>query len=198
MSATNRGSVRVDQDAYQTPKWCVDLILKEIDFSSVSSFLEPCKGDGNIYNKIPEHVIKVYCEIKEGGDYLAAGKTFCDLTMTNPPFSLAIDFLQKSICETRKAVIYLLRLNFLGSQGRKDFWNWYKLSHLFVLSKRPAFIKICSDRKNCKATYPLDHSLPCILCGSKVKEGTDATEYAWFVWARDLSVIKRPPGTYVI
>lgn len=36
-------------------------------------------------------------------------------------------------------VIMLLRLNFLGAQKRKRFWDFAPLKHIYVLSKRPHF-----------------------------------------------------------
>jgi len=171
MSSTNRAANRISQDDYPTPIWCVELIKQEINFKNVQSFLEPCLGEGNIYNTIKTEVDGdwEWDEIKEGRDYL---KTPCfkkfDLIVTNPPFSLALEFLQKSLGEAY-TVIYLLRLNFLGSQTRKQFWNENPPSHVFVLSKRPSF----------------------------TGNGTDSCEYAWFVW-RGINCMKRKPGIYVI
>lgn len=152
MSATNRGAVRNEYDFYATPREPIEKILAEIDFSCISSFVEPCRGDGAIYNYITCE--KDYSEIREDRDYLKMVFD-CDLIITNPPFSIALDFLEKSLKEA-KTVVYLLRLNFLGSQKRKEFWQSNPPSHLFTLSKRPSF----------------------------TGKGTDATEYAWFVWDR--------------
>jgi hypothetical protein len=51
----------------------------------------------------------------------------------------------------------LLRLNFLESRERYDFWINYPAKHIYVLSERPCFI------------------------GTK---GTDSIAYAWFVWQK--------------
>lgn len=160
MSATNRGAKRNEYDFYPTPKQPIEQILNEIDFTNVKTFLEPCNGNGAIYNLIPSNIEKQYAELQEGIDYLE-NKFESDLVITNPPFSIALEFLQKSLSEA-KTVAYLLRLNFLGSQRRKQFWNENAPTHIFVLSKRPSF----------------------------TGKGTDATEYAWFVWDRN-NTIKR-------
>ena len=167
MSATNRGIKRNDYDFYPTPPQPIEQILNEIDFANIKTFLEPCKGNGAIYDLIPDHIEKQYAEIQEGIDYLK-NRFESDLIVTNPPFSIALEFLEKSLNEA-KTVIYLLRLNFLGSQKRKQFWNDNPPTHIFVLSKRPSF----------------------------TGKGTDATEYAWFVWDKN-SIIKRNKGIYVI
>ena len=165
MSATNRGADRNANDFYPTPQGPIEKILSEIDFTNVSHFFEPCRGGGAIFDHIG--CDKEYAEISEGIDYMTADFN-TDLIITNPPFSIALEFLEKSLSEA-KTVVYLLRLNFLGSQKRKEFWNKNQPSHLFTLSKRPSF----------------------------TGKGTDATEYAWFVWDRG-GYFKRPSGIYVI
>jgi hypothetical protein len=166
MSATNRGAKRNENDFYPTPEYSIFPLLDEIDFSLVNSFVEPCRGAGAIYDLV-DCENKQYAEISEGKDYFEMSFE-SDLIITNPPFSVAIEFLEKSLKES-KTVVYLLRLNFLGSQKRKKFWDINKPTHLFVLSKRPSFT------------------------GGK----TDSTEYAWFVWDR-AGVFKRKEGVYVL
>ncbi|MCL6612078.1 MAG: hypothetical protein K6T66_11125 [Peptococcaceae bacterium] len=51
-------------------------------------------------------------------------------------------------------IIMLLRLAFLESKKRRDFWRRYPVNGLYVLSERPS------------------------LMGGK----TDAAAYAWFIW----------------
>lgn len=146
-------------DSYQTPVSCIKKLLPYIDLSNINRFLEPCRGKGNIYDLIPaKH--KDYCEIREGRDYLDTRfrKRF-DLIITNPPFSMWRPFLQKSLSEA-DTVIYLLRLNVLGSgktTRRAEFWNQNKPTHLFPLEQRPSF----------------------------TAEGTDMTDYAFFAWDRE-------------
>jgi len=168
MSSTNRGSKRIDKDEYQTPVWAVKLIMNEIDWNAVPTFLEPCLGQGNIFNNYPGSR-KSFFDINSGDDYLKQPISIFDLIITNPPYSLALEFLEKSLGEA-KTVIYLLRLNFLGSQRRHKFWCLNPPTHLFVLSKRPSFTE---------------------------DGNTDSTEYAWFCWDRG-SLIKKRPGVYVL
>lgn len=75
-----------------------------------------------------------------------------DYILTNPPFSLAEEFVRKSL-GLADVVIMLLRLNFLGSQKRAPFLR-SNMPDVYILSKRPSF----------------------------TGKGTDSTEYAWFVW----------------
>lgn len=78
-----------------------------------------------------------------------------DVLITNPPFSLAIEFIEHSMRLFPGAYLaFLLRLNFLGAQARSAFWRRHA-PDVYVMPKRPSFTP---DGK------------------------TDSTEYAWFVW----------------
>ncbi|GMA64734.1 DNA methyltransferase [Alicyclobacillus fastidiosus] len=159
MSATNRANhKRNANDSYPTPSWCTEAIVREIVWTSDSRVLEPCCGDGAI-SRVIEHVQWVshieWCEIQMGRDFLEYdffGERF-DFVITNPPFSLAQEFVEKSLT-LANCVIMLLRLNFLASGKRKEFWEKHPPTAIHVLTKRPSF----------------------------TGNGTDATDYAWFVW----------------
>lgn len=174
MSATNRGTVRNKNDFYPTPGWCVDELIAELKPGCLKgkSFMEPCRGDGAIYSRVIQTLkptLVDWCELSDGRDYLKTEPLHrLDAIITNPPFSLAKAFLEKSLAEA-DFVAYLLRINFLGSRCRHEFWQANLPSHLFALSRRPDF------------------------SGA----GGDACEYAWFVWDR-LNICKRQPGIHVI
>src|SRR3990167_1482815 len=161
MTRTDKGNrKRLKHDAYQTPFSAIRPMLNYVYMDGVFRFLEPCRGSGNIYDmvELPAKQ-KVWCEISGGRDYLKTRfrKRF-DLIMTNPPYSQWREFLEKSLTEA-DTVIYLLRLNCLGSGSktkRAEFWNKNRPTHLFPLQKRPSF----------------------------AHGGTDMTDYGWFVWDR--------------
>lgn len=91
------------------------------------TFLEPCRGDeGRIYDRVPlPESQKDWAGISMGRDYLAHdfGRQF-DVIITNPPFSLTEEFLEKSLAELKPdgTLIYLQRVNFLGSIKRVPFF----------------------------------------------------------------------------
>jgi hypothetical protein len=198
VSATNRGAERAERDHYPTPEWCVDAIMAELDTERPGiKWGEPCRGGGVIYDHLPGD--PEWAELSMGRDYLEQTME-ADAIVTNPPFSLASPFLEKSLGEAG-LVVYLLRLNYLGSQQRKAFWNRNPVTHLFPLSQRPAFVAVCKGDKKaglkaCGQQYPLGTRGTC-SCGGAIGDGTDATEYAWFVWDR-LGLCYRAPGIYVI
>jgi len=95
------------------------------------------------------------------GDYL---KTDCkgkyDLIITNPPFQFALEIIEKALDDVRDGghVIMLQRVNFLGSQKRKGFF----------------------DRNMPKAVYV--HSNRIKFFHPEIGTGTDSIEYAHFCW----------------
>jgi len=166
MSATNRGSERNASDFYPTPSWCTKKLLEKLILNNVQSFYEPCKGDGAIYDIVPI-ANKDWSEIQLGRDYLIGEHKSVDLIITNPPYSLAIEFIEKALTHS-KAVVMLLRLNYLESQKRFNFWQANPPSHLITLSKRPSF----------------------------TGKGTDATGYAWVVWNGE-GIVNAPTFSWI-
>lgn len=78
-------------------------------------------------------------------DYLTADiepiPTNYDLIITNPPFNIALDVIKRSLYLVKDGglVIMLLRLNFFGSQSRKEFFQNNMPIATFVHSKRMKF-----------------------------------------------------------
>ena len=152
LGSLERILLRSKFDYYPTPEWCYEKL--PIDWKQFKTAHEPCKGDGRIVSFLENQGIETsWTEIQEGKDYFEwSGEV--DLILTNPPFSLAQEFIEHSMaCST--TVIMLLRINFLGSQARYDFWSQFPPDGLVILSKRPSF----------------------------TGKGTDSIDYAWFIWS---------------
>ncbi|UYL84927.1 hypothetical protein pEaSNUABM55_00154 [Erwinia phage pEa_SNUABM_55] len=139
-------------DVYETPEWAVKALLKVVPIDFNLKYLEPCRGSGRIYNHLP--LGSAWGEIRQGVDYLNTEYNPVDIVLTNPPYSLAQEFVTKALGEA-DVVIMLLRLGFLESMRRWEWWQQNPLTSLLVLSKRPSFT---DDGK------------------------TDGSGYAWFVW----------------
>ena len=156
MSRTN-GTV-IPKELYPTPDVVVDALMDVINFREGDSFLEPCFGTGAIYNKVTLPCNqKYFAELSVGIDYLATEFTKKDVIITNPPFSLTEEFLEKSLSELADdgTLIYLQRLNYLGSIKRVPFWARVSFPQKTpVIIPRPRF----------------------------VGGGSDSCEYAWFIW----------------
>lgn len=152
-----------------TPLWCAENI--DIDWSQFSTAHEPCAGDKRLLNWMTSLGLSTsYTEITEGTDFFEWNNSV-DLIFTNPPFSLAQEFIDHST-KHANTVFMLLRLNYLGAIKRYEWWKANPPVALYVLSKRPSFT------------------------GS----GTDATDYAWFVWDKTERIPRgihfvKPPTT---
>lgn len=157
MSSTT-GNV-IERELYPTPPSAVAALLNCISFRAGDHFMEPCRAEGNIFDPVPLPAEqKEWAEIRHGRDYLAwdFGRKF-DVIITNPPFSLTEEFLRKSLSELEPdgTMIYLQRVNFLGSKKRVPFWAEVGFPNKTpILVPRPRF----------------------------VNGGSDSCEYSWFVW----------------
>ena len=159
MSATNRGAVRRLDDFYETPPWLTEALIPHLQPYRPHRILEPAAGGGAITRVLRRHFpggIIVEGDIRTEQDFLTHeyAPPF-DLIITNPPYSLAKEFIERALPlrSNRGAVVMLLRINFLGGQKRARFLRAFTPS-IYVSPRRPSF----------------------------TGGGSDATEYAWFVW----------------
>ncbi|MBX9670494.1 MAG: hypothetical protein K2X93_23030 [Candidatus Obscuribacterales bacterium] len=186
MSSTNRGAKRQPRDFYATPRSAVDVLLDRIgnQFWNVSqhcdtrTWLEPCVGDGVIVRAVNKHPAfqnivwdtidiegPAFTPDQEKATFRRMDFMSCEteqdygyeVIITNPPFSLAQEFIEHSLelWDTRKpTVIMLLRLGILESKKRSKWWQGKEPDAIYVLSKRPDF----------------------------TGDGGDSCAYGWFFW----------------
>lgn len=179
MSATNRGSKRSPGDFYVTPAYCVHYLLDNVPLQA-GRWLEPGAGTGAIisasrgdpktadvhWTAVEKYVSRIgrLCNICSDRDMVIDadflkfdfGARRYHLAVGNPPFSLATQFIDRSLHLAPRAV-FLLRLNFLGSKKRREFFERVGIPDVYVIVPRPSF----------------RHS------------GSDATEYAWMDFRRE-------------
>ena len=173
MSSTNRAAPRRPADYYPTPTWCTALLLEELHLPG-GRWLEPCAGDGAILravSSVRDDVVWHTGDIRASGGVVADHPAVArhttgdflsmtppevpyDVLLTNPPYSLAMEFVRHGLLMADH-VVMLLRLNFLASGGRAAFMREHTPS-VYVLPNRPSF----------------------------TGKGTDSIEYAWFHWSR--------------
>lgn len=145
---------RAEHDTYETPSWCVDMLLKIIPIREDWKYLEPCRASGRIWNRMP--IGSAWGEIREGVDYLKTDYPHVDCVITNPPFNLAVDFVEKAHKDADVSIM-LMRLGFMGAIKRFEFWKEHKPTAIITMSKRPSF----------------------------TEDGhTDGTDYCWYVFDR--------------
>lgn len=170
MSATNRGGTRNEADFYPTPAWCVHRLLETVSLPG-GVWLEPAAGDGALIRAVNQKrsdiqwaAMDIRPEMEDpcraaGADFMTADFPALQyqgdrfaVAITNPPYSLAQEFIEQGL-QVAETVIMLLRLNYLAGGKRADFMRAMP-PDVYVLPNRPSF----------------------------TGGGTDATEYAWFIW----------------
>jgi hypothetical protein len=187
-------------DAYPTPPWAVHRLLEACPLPG-GRWIEPAAGDGAIIRAVRWHrrdILWDALDIREAcrerlhnlvghdrviGDFIGYpffvdGSSKYDVLITNPPFSLAMEFLQKGL-EVADRVALLLRSNFLGSQGRAEFFREH-MPDRYQLPNRPTFVHV--EKWNPKAKKGK---------GGWEKTSGDSVEYEWMVWSRE----RRSVGT---
>lgn len=154
-------------DAYFTPR---EATLSLLALEAVPNVIwEPAAGNGAIADVLEESGREIICsDIKDYGrgypveDYLTTTPRTCDGIVTNPPYKLALPFVQKAVVESRY-VAFLLRTNFLESIGRYRFFKFNPPSKIWISSRR----------------LPMMHRE-----GWEGNRSTSNTCYAWFIWDR--------------
>lgn len=176
ISATNRGSKRIESDTYYTPIPVITNFLQYNYNLKSGTILEPTAGNGNIIKVIRDlyghsnHISAVEIRKEEKNNLIlnGASKVYIEdflnfkptieytTIISNPPYSLAQEIIEKcfEIATEKTEIIMLLRTAFLESKRRYNFWQKHPLNGLYVLSQRPSF----------------------------TGKGTDATAYGWFIW----------------
>jgi hypothetical protein len=130
-------------DFYPTPRVAIDALIR-IERDRIPGFIwEPACGDGAIaipllaagYSVTASDLV---CRgFGNGGcDYLQTPRPVCvEGIITNPPFKLAESFLRKAIAEVPYSA-WLLRMNFVESVGRLQFFRETPPARIWVSSRR--------------------------------------------------------------
>ena len=154
-------------DYYETPSWAVEKLLDKESFNG--NILEPCCGAGAISRILEAHNYEVIsADIRQDADiYGISGKDFFSESyvstsniVTNPPYYCACEFVKRSLELANDKIAMLLKLSFLESVKRYQFFKDTPLRTIYVFSSRVTM-------------YPGNQPKP--------KNGGTIT-YAWFVW----------------
>jgi len=161
---------RVDNDFYVTPENAIESILK---LEKLEGNIWECAcGDGAISKVLDKHyptneifstdiIDRGYG--KGGIDFLKT-EIKVDNIITNPPFNLAKEFIERAISSARKKVIMFAKIQLLESADRKALFDKYPAKTIYVFSKR---------------INPLRNGNPTNENG---KKWASTMCFAWFVW----------------
>ena len=167
MSSTNRHNAekRHIADYYVTPVKDIITFLGALD-EEVSldiwdkTILDPCAGGDLSHDMSYPKALREYYAIPDDWNGIktidiredSLAETKCNyietkldykpfLIISNPPFNQAMEFIKKALDDVEDGgyVAMLLRLNFLETKARKDFFDNYMPTWIFVHHKRMSF-----------------------------------------------------------
>lgn len=160
---------RAENDFYATDPNSVKLFLDTHKLEG-KTFYEPCCGDGSLAKVVEEYfpeahhfatdlVYRGYGYYKSV-DFLNSKQETVDWIITNPPYKLAKQFIERSLEITNVGVAMFLKIQFLEGVNRKEFLKNTPLKYVYVHSSRQ------NPMKN----------------GIKVKGQSSTMCFCWFVW----------------
>lgn len=166
-------------DFYQTPYNCTRALFDRENF--VGDYLEPACGKEAIVDVMRERNINATFfdlqDSKDGydTDFLYYGKQH-DNIITNPPFTLALDFILKAKRVARRKFSFFLPLNYLHGKQRynivyKD--TEFPLSKVYIITR---YLTLTEEKLE------------------KAIEG-GMVAYAWFVWNKEYK--RRPEFDWI-
>ena len=168
-SGNNSSGKRNKSDFYQTPYWLTSLLLDNEKLKE--PILEPACGEGAIVTVLfKRYKDLLFYDI----NHKPTMKNFLhnnlngivNTVITNPPFRLAFEFIQKAKKVSRDKVIMLLPLSYL--HGKKRYDDIYQ-DQKFPLRRVLVFTR-----------YPMLRE----TIREDGKHETGMQVYAWFVWQK--------------
>jgi len=168
-SANNATGKRKKSDFYETPYTLTRKFLNVEYFNKSGTVCEPARGGGAIERVLKEYwnddLVTAYDKetnfLWETGEY--------DYIITNPPFSLAFEFIQRAKQVSKGKFAFLLPLSYLHGKKRFDEIysdRTYGLERVYVFTRYP-------------------------MLGESLREdgkyNTGMMVYAWYVWTNGYS-----------
>ena len=156
-SGNNQGQRR-KSDLYETPYSMTEQLLERERFDG--TILEPACGNGAMVR-----VLGKATSYDSETDFLKETRQF-DNVITNPPYSLAFEFIQKAKEVAQKKIAFLLPLSYLHGQKRHEtIWQDkdFPLSRIYVFTRYP----MLGDPLRKDGKYR-----------------TGMMVYAWYVWVK--------------
>lgn len=164
-SCNNTGK-RKKSDFYETPFSMTQQLVETGEFDPLKVTLEPACGNGAILKILRKNQFLFAFGYDKEVDFLKETGKFSQI-ITNPPFSLAFEFIKQAKKVSTEKFAMLLPLSYLHGKKRLD--------------------EIFSDRE-----YPL--SKVYVFCrypmlGEDLREdgkyNTGMMVYAWYIWEKD-------------
>jgi hypothetical protein len=151
------------KDDYETPGW-LSLAMSRLVLPTDRLILEPFAGSGQIAKLLPSDRLIECVEIKYSrflqgknnapfatwvnGDFFNDVSIWgCDLIITNPPFSLCVEAVAKSLRllndNPNSRLLFLMPLDWNCSQGKSKAWDALDahIHHIYPIADRVDYLK---------------------------------------------------------
>jgi len=153
---------RNKSDYYPTPYSMTEQLL-EVETFEQGLILEPACGEADAISKVLDKKHKVLStDIIYGDDFLDSTTQY-DYVITNPPYKLADEFIEKAREVATNKFAMLLRTNFLSGVTRFKEDRFRELKNVYIFTRMPDLnAELRDDGK-----YP-----------------TAMIVYAWMVWEK--------------
>lgn len=184
LAGGNPKNKRVENDFYATNPKAVEMLLKQYDIFG-NKILEPCVGQGHIVKAV-ENFYRGWktftcLDIVDRGfpntiqqDFLTweTDEKF-EAIITNPPFSLAKEFVEKGLelLDEKGQMAMFLKIQFLEGEKRRELFKKYPPKYIYVFEKRMA-------TWNNGQEFNIDQKT------GKAKKWATTMCHAWFVWEK--------------
>nr|DAI48763.1 MAG TPA: adenine-specific methyltransferase [Caudoviricetes sp.] len=160
ISGGNSAAGRRQSDLYPTPPEVTVALLRFLNFPSGVSVWEPAAGDGDMTDVISQYAFPVYAtDIRDGTDFLQSCIDCADWIITNPPFSLAEEFIRHA-AELNKPFAMLLKAQYWHAAKRAKLFEELPPSYILPLTWRPDFF--FKERDGKKGGSPLMDVMWCV------------------------------------
>lgn len=176
MLGVNPSAERQKEDFYATNPNALEIFLDKLERDSVflnNKIWEPSCGMGHLSNVLETRGYDVKSsDIVDRGysdlivDFLKQGELFYGDILTNPPFKLAEQFVEKGVellgYEDGKLILFL-KIQFLEGQKRKELFKKYPPKYVYCNSSRQL----------------------CAKDGEFEKYTATTQFYAWYIWEKN-------------
>lgn len=185
LAGGNPKNERVENDFYATNPKAVEMLLKQYDIFG-RKILEPCVGQGHIVKAVDNFYRRggrtfTCLDIVDRGfpntiqqDFLTweTDEKF-EAIITNPPFSLAKEFVEKGmeLLDEEGQMAMFLKIQFLEGEKRRELFKKYPPKYIYVFEKRMA-------TWNNGQEFDFDEKT------GKAKKWATTMCHAWFVWEK--------------
>jgi hypothetical protein len=164
--STNNLGQRKPGDFYETPYSMTQQLLDHHSFDIQKTILEPAKGGGAIEKVLRRNGFSQVVSYDKEVDFLKETRTFHQ-AITNPPFSIASEFIKKAKEVIENQFAMLLPLSYLhGKQRLEEIYRdtGFPLAYVYVFCRYP-------------------------MLGDPLREDgkykTGMMVYAWYVWNKN-------------